>query len=749
MKKIIQIVAGLCLICFLSVLSPAQAATTYYVDAVSGNDGSDGSIGAPWQSLSRVDAAILSPGDSVLFKRGQTWRGQLFPQNGDASNYITYGAYGVGAKPILLGSVSRNDPSDWTDEGGNIWRAAVKNDLAPTGAELAPNPSFDSNTSNWHLYVDASTGEDASMSRDTAVYDTAPASLRLDCSQHGTSGDNSIQLSIQNVPIVAGQWYSFSFRAKGSESFKIKRMTVVSGSSSATTGMVFSSPTITTSWATYTMYFKASVSGNASIVLFLGNGVLPTTGTGAMYIDTVSVKACTGGEGVIISNIGNLFGNDQSLGFKTSTEAGLTSQGKFWYDADNATIKVYSTSNPATYYAGELELAMNLAIISQNNRSYINYENLHLKYAGAFGINGSDNHHINIRDMDISFIGSSYQSGTTRYGNGIQFWNSSHDIVVERCRIWEVFDAGVTPQGTSAAMVLYNIFVRNNLIWNCHYSIEFWAHDPAATVHDVYFENNTLVNAGQGWGTSVAQRGQLEYPRHFALYNHGPVSSPNIYIRNNIMYESINARDLLCVNTGYVDSSHLTIDYNLYYKATTSPMIQYKGSYYAASQAGFSAYQSASGKDAHSLYIASGTTVFSDIFNYDFHLVAGSPAIDAGTDAGITTDFENNARPAGLGWDIGAYEYGAVCANKAVTISETSNYYDTVSAAYTAASTGQVILMQERSFTENLSLAGDIIVTLKGGYDCNYSSSSGFTTISGKITIGGLGKVTADKLIIK
>ena len=42
----------------------------------------------------------------------------------------------------------------------------------------------------------------------------------------------------------------------------------------------------------------------------------------------------------------------------------------------------------------------------------------------------------------------------------------------------------------------------------------------------------------------------------------------------------------------------------------------------------------------------------------DFHLQAGSPAIDKGSPNGLTTDKDGNARPRGNGIDIGAYEFG-------------------------------------------------------------------------------------------
>lgn len=77
--------------------------TTYYVNAILGNDKNDGkSADTAWKSLNKVNKMIFLPGDSILLKSGTIYNGYLWPQgSGTKQAPITLGKYGGDAKPII------------------------------------------------------------------------------------------------------------------------------------------------------------------------------------------------------------------------------------------------------------------------------------------------------------------------------------------------------------------------------------------------------------------------------------------------------------------------------------------------------------------------------------------------------------------------------------------------------------------------------------------------------------------------
>ncbi|SOD92058.1 NPCBM/NEW2 domain-containing protein [Spirosoma fluviale] len=106
---------------FCTLCQPVLAQTTYYV-ANSGSDANSGnSEGTPFQTLAKVNSLALQPGDAVLFRRGDTFRGSLvIRQSGAPGRPIVIDAYGAGGKPVLAGSVP---VTNWANLGNNIWQA--------------------------------------------------------------------------------------------------------------------------------------------------------------------------------------------------------------------------------------------------------------------------------------------------------------------------------------------------------------------------------------------------------------------------------------------------------------------------------------------------------------------------------------------------------------------------------------------------------------------------------------------------
>lgn len=79
----------------------------YYIDQISGSDDSTGLTPTrAWKTIAKVNAATLTPGTGIKFKRGCTWREQLniTSASGTSSQRIVYSAYGTGTKPIITGA---------------------------------------------------------------------------------------------------------------------------------------------------------------------------------------------------------------------------------------------------------------------------------------------------------------------------------------------------------------------------------------------------------------------------------------------------------------------------------------------------------------------------------------------------------------------------------------------------------------------------------------------------------------------
>jgi hypothetical protein len=125
MKKLVILLTFL-LVCF------ASNATNYYISAA-GNDANNGTSQAtPWKTIAKLNLSTtwtsINPGDSILFRRGDTFIGPLIPgRTGTATARFNFGAYGTGAKPIITGFTTL---SSWTLASTGIYQTTISGGLS-------------------------------------------------------------------------------------------------------------------------------------------------------------------------------------------------------------------------------------------------------------------------------------------------------------------------------------------------------------------------------------------------------------------------------------------------------------------------------------------------------------------------------------------------------------------------------------------------------------------------------------------
>ena len=319
------------------------------------------------------------------------------------------------------------------------------------------------------------------------------------------------------------------------------------------------------------------------------------------------------------SDIGNIiFNNDAAVGFKKWTKATISSQGHFYYDTSNQNVYLYSVGNPTLKYTN-IKLALSIPLVDIWDKDYITVENLAFKYTGGHGFGIGESSNIIVRNCDIGWIGGGRLGGSTsqvRYGNGVEFWANTSKCRVERCKVWEIYDAALTNQSTEVCTQT-NIVYTNNIIWNSEYSFEYFSRPSSSTTSNIQFTNNTCYNAGSGWAHS-----QRPDPsgNHIQIWDFvAPVSG--FTISNNIFEQA----------TKYIyyfpqltrPTSTISVDYNTVY--TNGVIAFMAGANYSASQ--FATYKSATGWDANSL---NANPLMVNASGSNFSLSSNSPSIDTG-----------------------------------------------------------------------------------------------------------------------
>ena len=93
------------ILCILIFFSCSVFSASFYVDPSSTSATANGTLLNPWKTISQVNAGTtaLNPGDTVFFKRGQLFRGNIIISIAGTDSYpIVYTSYGLGSSPEMI-----------------------------------------------------------------------------------------------------------------------------------------------------------------------------------------------------------------------------------------------------------------------------------------------------------------------------------------------------------------------------------------------------------------------------------------------------------------------------------------------------------------------------------------------------------------------------------------------------------------------------------------------------------------------
>ena len=185
--------------------------------------------------------------------------------------------------------------------------------------------------------------------------------------------------------------------------------------------------------------------------------------------------------------------------------------------------------------------------------------------------------------------------------------------------------------------------VLDNLVYGCQRNFHFWGSNGSNDINNLLIANNTFVNStsdsGDGYNSNVS----------IAKYG-TPV---NVIFKNNIIIQNGTVDPYV----GYSSANGVQFSNNLWYSTNT----------HLAGATGSGDIIA----DPKLANISSSRVVTNPYDANSYKLLSSSPAINVGTNLGITTDFLSNA-VVGLP-DIGAYEYTTAVSSSPTTV---TTYYN-------------------------------------------------------------------------
>jgi hypothetical protein len=289
-------------------------------------------------------------------------------------------------------------------------------------------------------------------------------------------------------------------------------------------------------------------------------------------------------------DVGNIVNGTEEIGGmsqgKRSAYTSLDTQGEFYKDTTTDYTYAYSSSNPATYYNGGLEISLGNTVndeLVKISGAYIKVDGFTIKNAGNAALLSYYNHHIYIDNSSFWNSGGIYESGSLRYGGCISFECTSKYSKVLNSFFYGCYDNAVGMEAPTSCTAGNNNLTQFEMAYNTIlYSGTCSAYSNSDTTDGEmsYLDthHNSCYQIGYGW---VHQRPDKGIAFLFAnAKTDGLVHDYNY--TNNIVYDSHHE----WINLGWdsttrwLSSTFPNMNYNLYYLGNQTQKIYWNGSTY-------------------------------------------------------------------------------------------------------------------------------------------------------------------------
>ena len=643
----------------------AAQATNWYVDGANGSDVAAGTSEATAvRTLRRVNALDVKPGDRVLFKRGGLWRGTLRPRSGAEGNPVVYSSYGEGPKPVIQNSVDRSSPDDWVSAGDGVWATKP----VSTPPLLEPRWQDAGELRGWSLHVENGNAGKLSVERDA----DGSRFVRVAMTKKASGLANHVQVwgpQVRNLPDAA----LMRLKVRATKPFRLTTFEIMRGAPPWTTALRGSASAVEIGpeWQTLDVTLASQGAADPAAFHFNLGDSIPDGATfdfvpvGLWRVDPDKCAALSADVGIFIVNHGEKWGWKKwtNPDWKTPHQGRnkwtdtvkLVNDLDYTYDANARRVFVKYPKNPGEAF-DSIELALTKTIVNEGGCHDVVYDGLCVRYGGAHGFGGGSTRNIVIRNCDICWIGGGLQfwekdkkTGETlspvRFGNGIEFWGACANNLVERNRLWQIYDAALTNQTAGDPRPEVDVTWRDNVIWQAEYSFEYWNHDPKGLTANVLFEHNTCVDAGFCW--SHAQRPDPN-GAHLMFYDNSAPTT-NVVVRNNLFVRTTDRSTRLCNDwrmRDFATREGLEMANNLYWIPenlvcrfqpngrdikSSDPRVRRKAGDWGAGADEFERYRRELGLDQGSVY---GEPQFVDEAKRDYRLKPGTLGAGLATDGG-------------------------------------------------------------------------------------------------------------------